>query len=173
MLFCCVLFYFALCCCFLDSVQGCSILHELFDVAILLSHSFYFARCCCCVTLFEFALCWPRCFMFPIICSIRLYFALCCFLLLNVFGFDWFPFIMLLCCALFYFALFLLLEFARGCSMLHIMFDVAVCLSHFFYFARCCCFAFLFEFVLCWPCCFIFRSCVLSGFVLLYVARIS
>ena len=37
---------------------------------------------------------------------------------------------------------FLLLDFARGCFILPMLFDAAICLSHSSYFARCCNFVF-------------------------------
>ena len=63
--------------------------------------------------------------------SIWLYVALCCFMLLNVFELASFGLTLLcavvLCCVLFYFALICVLrDIARGGSMLHMLFDVAI-----------------------------------------------
>ena len=82
--------------------------------------------------------------------------ALGCFMLLRA---------ILLCFIL------VLLDVNRGCSILHVLLDDAtfVCLIPSILFGVAV-LSVLFESAVCWPCCCISRSCILSGFSLLYVA---
>ena len=134
---------------------------------------------------------------FPIVCSIWLYVALCCCVVLGVSEFDGcrliLRYVAVFCCVLFYFALFcLLFDVARGCSILHVLFDVDIhvyiYMFHSVPFARCCecacllillhvirlllcsmlLFCCLFEFALCWPCCCMFP---INCSIWLYVVR--
>ena len=78
-----------------------------------------------------------------VVCFDDVYVALCCVYFAACYS------------ALLY--LFFVLDVARGCFILPMLLDAATCLSHSFYFARCCCFASLLVFALCWQCCSMFR----------------